>query len=66
MDNLERDRKGEIFQNDLTNNEGDHPPAVEQASHRAKLDPNVDSQEADEKNPEFAEELKKTGHGSGH
>lgn len=66
MENTKRDRDGEIFQNDLTENEGAHPPAREQASHRLRPDPGIDSQEADAKNPEFAEELKKSGHASGH
>ena len=62
----ERDRDGEIFQDDLTTNRGAHPPAREQASHHLRPDPGIDSQEADAKNPEFAEELKRTGHASGH
>lgn len=66
MDDLKRDRTGEIFQDDLTDNEGATPAAIEQASHTDKLDPNVDSQEDDATNPEFAEELKKSGHASGH
>lgn len=61
-----RDRDGEIFQNDLTSNEGVHPPAREQAAHHLRPDPGINSQEADEKNPEFAEELKRSGHASGH
>lgn len=66
MDNTKRDRDGEIFQDDLTDNEGMHPPAREQAAHHLKPDPGINSQEADAKNPEFAEELKKSGHASGH
>ena len=66
MDDSKRDRDGEIFQNDLTNNEGAHPPAREQEAHHLHPDPGVDSQEADEKNREFAEELKRSGHASGH
>lgn len=66
MSSTKRDRDGEIFQNDLTENEGAHPPAKEQAAHHLQMDPNIDSQEADEKNPEFAKELKRSGHASGH
>lgn len=66
MDKAKRDRDGEIFQDDLTENEGAHPPAREQAAHHLKPDPGIDSQEADEMNPEFAEELKRSGHASGH
>lgn len=66
MDNTKRDRDGEIFQDDFTNNEGAHPPAREQAAHHLHPDPDIDSQEADKKNPEFAEELKRSGHPSGH
>lgn len=65
MDNQKRDRDGEIFQNDLTTNEQAPPPLREDESHKATLDPGVDSQEADEKNPEFARELRKSGHASG-
>lgn len=61
-----RDRDGEIFENDLTNDEGVHPPAREQAAHHLRPDPGINSQEDDEKNPEFAEELKRSGHASGH
>jgi hypothetical protein len=62
----ERDRDGEIFENDVTNDDAAHPPAREQAAHHLRPDPGIDSQEADERNPEFAEELKRTGHASGH
>lgn len=65
MDNHKRDRAGEIFQNDLTTNEQAPPPLREDASHQAKMDPGIDSQEADEKNPQFATELRKTGHAGG-
>lgn len=66
MGEHKRDRTGEIFQNDMTENEGAQPPVREQASHHLRPDGGVDSQEADEKNPDFAEELKKSGHSSGH
>ncbi len=66
MGEHKRDRKGEIFQDDLTENEGAHPPAREEAVHHLRPDPDINSQEADEKNREFAEELKKSGHPSGH
>ncbi len=66
MGEHKRDRDGEIFQNDTTDNEGAHPPAREQASHHLRPDGGIDSQEADAKNPDFAEELKKSGHPSGH
>lgn len=62
----ERDRDGEIFENDLTEDTGAHPPAIEQAQHHLHPDPGIDSQEADAMNPTFAEELKRTGHESGH
>ncbi len=61
-----RDRKGEIFQNNMTENEGAYPPAREEASHRLRPDGDINSQEADEMNREFAERLKKSGHPSGH
>ena len=61
----ERDRDGEVFQDDFTNNEAAHPPEIEEAQHHLHPDPDIDSQEADEKNPEFAEELKRSGHSSG-
>ena len=61
-----RDRKGEIFQDDMTENEGAPPPAREQASHHLHPDGDINSQEADEANAGFAEELKKSGHSSGH
>lgn len=66
MSTLKRDRSGEIFQNDLTNNDGAPPPVIEEAIHQLAADPDIDSQEADALNPVFAEELKKSGHGSGH
>ncbi|HEV7180787.1 MAG TPA: hypothetical protein VGN11_13020 [Candidatus Baltobacteraceae bacterium] len=66
MDNLKRDRDREIFQNDLTENEGATPAQRESADHDLNLGSNVDSQEDDAKNRDFAEELRKTGHGSGH
>ena len=61
-----RDRDGEIFQNDLTNNEDAPPSAVEEGVHHLAADPDIDSEEDDETNPEFAKELRKSGHGSGH
>ena len=66
MDTPKRDRDGEIFQNELTNNTGATPPEKEKGAHELAPDPGVNSQEADEKNSQFAEELKKSGHGSGH
>ena len=65
MDNLKRDRDGEIFQDDLTTNEQATPRQREEASHDLHLDPNVNSQDDDATNEEFADELNKTGHGSG-
>ena len=66
MGDHKRDRSGEPFQNDMTENEGAHPPAREQASHHLHPDGDINSAEADELNPKFAEELKKSGHSSGH
>ncbi|MDQ2865077.1 MAG: hypothetical protein M3R51_02505 [Candidatus Eremiobacteraeota bacterium] len=66
MNHERRDRDGEIFQNDLTNNEQASPSARELGSHEQKLDPNIDSQEDDRDNPAFARELRDTGHASGH
>ena len=65
MDNLRRDRSGEIFQNDLTTNEQASPVTREEGSHANDLDPNVDSQDSDRLNPEFARELRRSGHESG-
>jgi len=66
MDKHKADRTGEIFQNMLTTNEDAPPPVREQASHDLQPDTDIDSQEADEKNPQFARELRKSGHASGH
>jgi len=66
MDNQRRDRDGEIFQNDLTTNETATPPAREDGSHDLQPDPNVDSEEADRSNEQFARKLRESGHGSGH
>jgi hypothetical protein len=43
-----RDRAGEIFQSDLTEEDLPPPPAREEADHDLQGDPDVDSQEADE------------------
>lgn len=49
MDKLPRDRDGEIFQDDLTENESMPSPAHrEQADETEQLDPDVDSQDDDE------------------
>ena len=43
-----RDRDGEIFQDDLTENESEPSPAkLEEEAHGEKLDPGVDSEEGD-------------------
>ena len=48
-DKLPRDRSGEIFQDELTENQSKpRPPRLDDAAHRQQLDPNVDSQEGDE------------------
>ena len=66
MGEHKRDRDGEPFEDDMTEDEGATPPTREQASHQLRPDPDINSQEADEANPKFAEELKKSGHPSGH
>lgn len=49
MDKLPRDRRGEIFQDELTENESMPSPARrEKANDSLQLDPNIDSQEDDE------------------
>ena len=49
MDKLPRDRHGEIFQDELTENQSmPRPPEREDADETQQLDPNVDSQEDDE------------------
>lgn len=43
-----RDRDGNIFEDDLTENESEPGGAVrDEVAHDKRLDPNVDSQEAD-------------------
>lgn len=61
-----RDRKGESFQDNMTENEGATPAAREQASHHLRPDGDINSQESDEMNRDFADRLKKSGHSSGH
>lgn len=65
MGERKRDRDGEIFQDDFTGNEGISPADREEAEHHLRPDPDINSQEADAKNADFAEELKKSGHSSG-
>lgn len=49
MDKLQRDRRGEIFQDELTENQSTpRPPQRDDAEHGKAYDPGVDSQEADE------------------
>jgi hypothetical protein len=43
-----RDRAGEIFQSDLTEEDLPAPPVREEADHDPRSDPGIDSQEADE------------------
>ena len=43
-----RDRDGEIFENDVTEEDAAPPPIREDAAHDLAADPGVDSQEADE------------------
>jgi len=43
-----RDRKGEIFQDDLGEDHTASPPAREDAAHELDLQEDVDSEEADE------------------
>ena len=46
MEKLPKDRAGEIFQDELTENESKpRGPARDDAEHGIKLDPDVDSQE---------------------
>ncbi len=48
MDKLPRDRDGEIFQDDLTENQSKpRGPRRDDAERDEKLDPGVDSQEGD-------------------
>lgn len=48
-DKLPRDRAGEIYQDELTENQSKpRPPRRDDAAHDEQLDPNVDSQEADQ------------------
>jgi hypothetical protein len=65
MEKFKRDRDGEIFQDDLTENDGPSGAELEEGAEQLHLDPNIDSQEDDELEPKFAEELKKSGHPSG-
>jgi hypothetical protein len=46
--NFPRDRDGEIFENDLTDENDPSPEKREEASHNAESDPDTDSQAADE------------------
>lgn len=49
MDKLQRDRHGEIFQDELTENQSKpRPPKLDDAEHDKRYDSDVDSQEADE------------------
>ena len=49
MDNVKPDRDGEIFQDDLTENESMPSPARrEDDDESLEMDPDVDSQEADQ------------------
>ena len=43
-----RDRRGEIFEDDLTEERGATPEAREKGAHELHPDPDVDSQQADE------------------
>jgi hypothetical protein len=48
MDKLPRDRDGEIFQDDLTENQSKpRGPKRDDTEHDEKMDPGVDSQEDD-------------------
>lgn len=48
MDKLQRDAHGEIYQDELTENQSvPRPPRRDDAEAARRLDPNVDSQEAD-------------------
>lgn len=48
MEKLPKDRAGEIFQDELTENESKpRGPARDDTAHGKNLDPNVDSQEGD-------------------
>jgi hypothetical protein len=44
---MERDRDGEPFQDDFTDNGGPSGPEQEENAEREVLDPDVDSQEGD-------------------
>ncbi len=49
MDKLQRDRRGEIYQDELTENQSvPRPTRREEAEETRQLDPNVDSHEDDE------------------
>jgi len=49
MDKLQRDRRGEIFQDELTENQSTpKPPRRDDAEQQKNYDPDVDSEEADE------------------
>jgi len=49
MDKLQRDRRGEIYQDELTENQSTtRPSRREEAEKTRQMDPNVDSQEGDE------------------
>ena len=48
MDKIPKDRSGEIFQDDLTENESKpRGPERDDTAHSEELDPDVDSQEDD-------------------
>jgi hypothetical protein len=44
---MQRDRDGEPFQNDFTDNRGPSGPEQEENAEQEVLDPDVDSQEGD-------------------
>jgi hypothetical protein len=49
MDKLQRDRRGEIFQDELTENESmPRPPQRDDAEGKKNYDTDIDSQEGDE------------------
>ena len=61
MGEQKRDRSGEPFQNDFTENEGAHPPARDAADAGLNENPSqIDSERDDETMPEFAHELRGT------
>jgi hypothetical protein len=58
MTDKKRDRRGEPFQNDFTENTGADRVKIEEAQSLMRSDPDIDSQEADSMNKEFARRIR--------